>query len=227
MSMTAPIRRPDFSGTPPRVTAPGRIATGGRPSRHLVAVAPKERAPKSSARTSARTSASNRRRPKAFFAYVTAGVMFGVMVAQMLLSVATESGAYEIAHLQSANKEATRSYQQMTQEIDRLASPQHLALNAEALGMMSNNTPAYLRLSDGAVLGAPTSGDGFRNLVAGDGGSLVPNSLLADVPIVTTAPSRGTPASSASTGAQPGAPAAPAPTGPVALTNGLPGLSTR
>jgi hypothetical protein len=39
--------------------------------------------------------------------------MFGVMVAQMLLSVATESGAYEIADLQTANKEASRTYQQM------------------------------------------------------------------------------------------------------------------
>ena len=93
----------------------------------------------------------------------------------------------------------------------------------EALGMMSNNTPAYLRLSDGAVLGSPTSGDGFKNLVASDGGSLVPNSLLAGVALVTTAPADG--ASAGTT--QPGAPAAPAPTGPVALSNGLPGLSTR
>jgi len=223
MSMNAPIRRPDFSGMPLRGGTSGRPESLSRPARHLVAVVPKERAPKSSPRSSA----NKRRRPKAFFAYVTAGVMFGVMVAQMLLSVATESGAYEIAHLQSANKEATRSFQQMTQEIDRLASPQHLALNAEALGMMSNNTPAYIRLSDGAVLGAPTSGDGFRNLVAGNGGSLVPNSLLADVPIVTAAPLSGAPASTGVADPQVGAPAAPVPTGPVALTNGLPGLSTR
>ena len=223
MSMTAPIRRPDSSGSSHRAPSPGLATAPSRPSRHLVAVTPNKRSPKSVPRSAAQT----RRRPKAFFAYVTAGVMFGVMVAQVLLSVATESGAYEIAHLQSANKEATRSYQQMTQEIDRLASPQHLARNAEALGMMSNNTPAYIRLSDGAVLGAPTSGDGFRNLVAGDSGALVPNSLLADVPIVTSAPASNTPASNSTAGDQPGAPAAPSPTGPVALSNGLPGLSTR
>lgn len=223
MSMSAHVRRPELSLSRPAVGAPDRIGSPSLPVRHLVAVKPQERG----ARASTQSPTRRRRRPRAFFAYITAGVMFGVMIAQMLLSVATESGAYEIAHLQAANKEATRSYQQMTQEIDRLASPQHLALNAEALGMMSNNTPAYLRLSDGAVLGSPTSGDGFKNLVASDGGSLVPNSLLAGVPLVTTAPADGSNAGASPGKTQPGAPAAPAPTGPVALSNGLPGLSTR
>jgi len=156
--------------------------------------------------------------------------MFCVMIAQMLLSVALESGAYEIAHLQSANKEASRSFQQMTQDIDRLSSPQHLALNAEALGMLSNNTPAYLRLSDGAILGAPSSGDGFTRLVGSDGGTLVPNSLLANVPLVTSAslPQTGDAASHAAPAvADPnGAPAGLAPAAPVALAHGLPGLAT-
>jgi len=216
MSMTAPIRRP-----------------AAMPQRHLTPVLPsRQRVSVSSSATSADT--RSRRRPRAFFAIVTAAVMFGVMVAQMLLSVALESGAYEIAHLQSANKEANRSYQQMSQDIDRLSSPQHLALNAEALGMMSNNTPAYLRLSDGAVLGAPTSGDGFVNLVAPDGGSLVPNSLLSDVPLVTSAPApseAGSTSASASAASQSvvgtGAPTQVPPLGPVPLSNGLPGLATR
>ena len=171
---------------------------------------------------------ATRRRPRAFFAFVTAGVMFGVMIAQMLLSVALESGAYEISHLQTANKEATRTYQQVSQELAELASPQHLALNAEALGMLSNNTPSYLRLSDGAILGAPTSGDGFTNLVAPDGGTFVPNSLLADVPLVTSVPaSPPTSNGSASTATALGAPAPAVPAGPVPLSNGLPGLATR
>jgi hypothetical protein len=212
MSMASPVRRP---ATPAR--------------RHLSPVAaPSKRDPKSSTAQAART----RRRPRTFFAIVTASVLFGVMIVQMLLSVALESGAYEIANLQSANKEASRSYSQMSQELDRLSSPQHLALNAEALGMLSNNTPAYLRLSDGAVLGAPTSGDGFTNLVAPDGGSLVPNSLLADVPLVTSPPATTaagvtTPSASAPLGGTSGAPLQPVANGPVPLSDGLPGLATR
>ncbi len=218
MSMNLPIRRPNVTlGSLAVKSVPSAPST---PTRHLRPVAPT--APRRG--LSIRRAAGTRRRPKAFFAYLTAGVMFGVMIAQMLLSIALESGAYEIAHLQTANKEATRTFEKVTQEIDRLASPQHLATNAEALGMLSNNTPAYLRLSDGAVLGAPSSGDGFTNLVAGDSSGLVPNSLLADVPIVTSAPASAS--TSAQTGAQVGAPPPPVPTGPVALSNGLPGLST-
>lgn len=224
MSMTAPIRRPHLTqGTlavKPGTVTPGPLSPPS-PSRHLRPVAPAE--PRRG--RGIRRAPGARRRPKAFFAYLTAGVMFGVMVAQMLLSVALESGAYEIAHLQTANKEATRTFDKVSQDIDRLASPQHLARNAEALGMLSNNTPAYLRLSDGALLGAPSSGEGFANLVAGDAAGLVPNSLLADVPIVTAAPATGSAGSPAAAG-QVGASTPPAPTGPVALSNGLPGLST-
>ena len=212
MSSLAPVRRP---------TAPAR--------RHLTPVAEPAR-PHSKSTSSTVTRA--RRRPRAFFAIVTAAVLFGVMIVQMLLSVALESGAYEIAHLQSANKEASRSYSQMSQDLDRLSSPQHLALNAEAVGMLSNNTPAYLRLSDGAVLGAPTSGDGFANLVAPDGGTLVPNSLLVDVPLVTGPPpmtsTGATPANaSVPQNAVSGAPPQTVATGPLPLINGLPGLATR
>jgi len=211
MSMLAPVRRP---------AAPAR--------RHLSPVAVPER---NSAKSSTATATRARRRPRAFFAIVTAAVLFGVMIVQMLLSVALESGAYEIAHLQSANKEASRSYSQMSQDLDRLSSPQHLALNAEALGMLSNNTPAYLRLSDGAVLGAPTSGDGFINLVAPDGGSLVPNSLLADVPLVTSAPATNAAGATPTNPTVPqdatlGAPSPAVAAGPVPLSNGLPGLAT-
>ena len=213
MSMVAPVRRPDLG-----------------PERHLVPVTPSTSIPGSISWLHGVRRTRARRRPKAFFALVTAVVMFCVMIAQMLLSVALESGAYEIAHLQSANKEASRSFQQMTQDIDRLSSPQHLALNAEALGMLSNNPPAYLRLSDGAILGAPSSGDGFTRLVGSDGGTLVPNSLLANVPLVTSAslPQTGDAASHAAPAvADPnGAPAGLAPAAPVALAHGLPGLAT-
>ena len=219
MSMNPPIRRPNMTHGSLAVS----IAPAPRvsPPRTLRAVVPT----KPQRGTNDRRESATRRRPKAFFAYLTAGVMFGVMVAQMLLSIALESGAYEISHLQTANKEATRTFDKVNQEIDRLASPQHLATNAEALGMLSNNTPAYLRLSDGAVLGAPSSGDGFTNLVAGDAGSLVPNSLLSDLPIVTSAPASASSAT-AQVGTTVGAPPPAAPAGPVALSNGLPGLST-
>jgi hypothetical protein len=75
----------------------------------------------------------------------------------------------------------------VSEDLNRVSSPQNLAANANALGMVSNSNPAYLRLSDGAVLGAPVPANGAAGTVTGGQGNLVPNSLLAGVPLVTQA----------------------------------------
>ena len=62
-----------------------------------------------------------------------------------------------------------------------MQSPQYLAANAEALGMVPNANPVYLRLSDGAVLGEPSAADGGARSTA----PLVPNALIDGVPLVT------------------------------------------
>lgn len=152
-------------------------------------------------------------RPRVFYAVVTMSVIFGIIIAQLLLSVAVSSGAYEISGLQAQNRELIRTQQSVSQDLDRLASPQNLALNAEALGMVNNNTPVYLRLSDGAVLGSPEAASSGAGVIGG--GTLVANSLLTNVPLVTTV-----------TGATDSEPAPEARTGPVPLPNGLPGMST-
>jgi hypothetical protein len=160
-------------------------------------------------------------------------VIFGIIVAQLLLSVAVSSGAYEISGLQSQNRELNRTQQSMNQDLDRLASPQNLAANAEALGMVNNNTPVYLRLSDSAVLGSPEAASAGAGVTGG--GTLVANSLLDGVPLVTavaaaaSADAAATDLAAAAQAAASAASSVPAPvvaSGPVPLQNGLPGLST-
>ena len=180
------------------------------------------------------TRAQRKSRPKVFYAIVTVGVIFGIIISNLLLSVAVASGAYEIATLQQSNKELGRSYQTMNQDLDRLSSPQYLAANAEALGMVSNNTPVYLRLSDGAVLGTPVPAPASGSLVAG-AESAVPNSLLSGVTLVTQKESEAKAEAAKKAAAEAAkvapvtdsAPAAAVPAGPIALTNGLPGVATR
>ena len=185
------------------------------------------------------TRSQRKARPRVFYAIVTVGVVFGIIIANLLLSVAVASGAYEIAGLQQSNKELGRTYQTMNQDLDRLASPQNLAANAEALGMVNNSTPVYLRLSDGAVLGTPEPASASAGVIAGAEGA-VPNSLLTGVSLVTKKESEAKAAAAkkaaeeaakaapaAQTGAPASAPAAAVPAGPVALTNGLPGVATR
>lgn len=180
------------------------------------------------------TRAQRKARPRVFYAMVTVAVIFGIIIAQLLLSVAVASGAYEIASLKQSNRELSRTYQTVNQDLERLASPQNLSANAESLGMVTNSTPVYLRLSDGAVLGSPEPASAKGGVVSGAEGA-VPNSLLTGVQLVTqkeseakaeAAKKAAEEAMKSAPGAGNSAPAAAIPVGPVALTNGLPGVST-
>lgn len=180
------------------------------------------------------TRAQRKARPRVFYALVSMGVVFGIIVAQLLLSVAVSAGAYEIASLQQSNKELSRTYQTMNQDLDRLSSPQNLAANAEALGMVINNTPVYLRISDGAVLGTPVPAAANAGVIAGSAAGAIPNSLLSEVSLVTQKESEAKAEAAKKAAAEAAkvapvtdsAPAAAVPAGPVALTNGLPGIAT-
>jgi len=175
------------------------------------------------------TRSQRRARPRALYAAISVGTLLCVVVAQLLLSIGISQGAYQLNSLQAQQTQLQRSYQAVSEDLNRVSSPQNLAANANALGMVSNSSPAYLRLSDSAVLGAPLPANGAAGTVTGTQGNLVPNSLLAGVPLVTQAQQAAaqTPAAqaaaaqtgnSASTGAATGATTAP----PVPLQGALP-----
>lgn len=148
------------------------------------------------------TRSQRRSRPRAVYAIVAIGMLLAIVVSQLLLSIAVSQGAYQLNSLATKQTQLQRSYQAASEDLNRLTSPQNLAANANALGMVSNSNPAYLRLSDAAVLGAAVPASGTAGTVTGGQGNLVPNALLTGVPLVT-AP--GTPAPTApATGAQAG-----------------------
>lgn len=151
------------TSTIPHLARPGAVPQPSAPRRTALSLAP---------------SRNRKARPKFFYAVVTVTTIVVIIVAQMLLSVAVSSGAYEIAGLQSQAKELNRSAQVVQQELESIASPQNLAANAEALGMVTNSSPAYLRLSDSAVLGSPSAASAAGAVISGDNRGLIPNSLL-------------------------------------------------
>jgi hypothetical protein len=162
-----------------------------------------------------------RARPRALYAVIAVGAILVVVVAQLLLSIGISQGAYQLDALQAKQTQLQRSYQAVSEDLNRVSSPQNLAANANALGMVGNSNPAYLRLSDGAVLGAPIAASGAAGPVTGGSGNLVPNALLSGVPLVT-AQGSSTPGSQAENSASTGAPTAPATTAPVPLQGALP-----
>ncbi|MCA0379668.1 MAG: hypothetical protein LCH36_09595 [Actinobacteria bacterium] len=106
------------------------------------------------------------------------GVILATLFAQLGLSIAVSQGAYEARALQSELRDLTRVERVLSQNTDKLASPQNLADNAAKLGMVQNTTPATLRLSDGAVLGT------LGGPTAAIASSLVPNATLEGLPVV-------------------------------------------
>jgi hypothetical protein len=170
------------------------------------------------------TRTQRRARPRIVYAIIGVGVLFAIVAAQLLVSIAVSQGAYQLNTLQNETKKLQRSYQVSSESLDRLSSPQNLAANANALGMVSNNFPVYLRLSDGAVIGTPVAAQSSAGTVTGSGGNLVPNSLLAGIPLVKlpkAAPSVQTPVPAVNP-ASPSAPSAGSTAPTVPLTGALP-----
>src|SRR5690606_10610575 len=140
------------------------------------------------------TRAQRKARPRLFYAIVTVGGLFAVLIAQLLLSIVVSDGAYQIASLQQQQRELQRDEETLTEAIQVLQSPQNLAVNAVTLGMVSNSSTAYLQLSDGAVLGSATAARVSDRIVLGqDRTTLISNALLVGTGIVTASDS--TPAS--------------------------------
>lgn len=122
--------------------------------------------------------AGHPKRSPLFGALLAVGVLLGIFAAQLGLSIAISAGAYEARALELEQRDLARVERVLSQNVDKLSSPQNLAENAAALGMVQNVNPASLRLSDGAVLGALDAKTTEAQ------GNLVPNATLETMPVV-------------------------------------------
>ncbi|WP_336659202.1 hypothetical protein [Leucobacter sp. USHLN153] len=111
-------------------------------------------------------------------AMVGVAIILMIFAVQLGLSIAISQGAYESRALEIRQRDLSRVERVLSQNVDKLASPQNLAENAAALGMVQNSRPATLRLSDGAVLGALDSETTEAS------GNLIPNATLESMPVV-------------------------------------------
>ena len=173
---------------------------------------------------------ARRRRPKVAYAVVAVAGAIAIGAAQMALSVLTTQGSYQIADLTSQQRQLDWKKQMLYDDVAGLSSPQYLAANAAALGMVINESPSYLRLSDGAILGASQVAVGASSVDA-IGRGAVANALITDTPLVTDpdATIAGAPVAPLEGSAADGTiadGAAPVVNTPPPLTDGLPTPST-
>ena len=127
---------------------------------------------------------SRRRRPKLFYGIVAVLGAFLIAGAQMALSIMTTQGTYELSALTQEQRDLTYQKQILYDDVAGLSSPQYLAANAASLGMVINESPSYLRLSDGAILGPSQVAMGASSVDVLGRGS-VPNALITETPLIT------------------------------------------
>jgi hypothetical protein len=168
MSQLAPVR--PLPRTSPRRAAPA--------PRQLKVVAPPEL------------------RGNGVFLAVCVLLLLGGFVGVLVLNTAMAKGSYTMRDLQRRSDQLTDTQDALRHTIDGLSGPGPLAKRARELGMVPAATPAFLRLSDGKVLGVA------RKAKQDSTFSVVTESTAPtrSTPVTTrSAPAASTPSASAAT----------------------------
>lgn len=101
-------------------------------------------------------SAPPQTRSRAGLVLVSIALLGSGLVTLLLLNVSLERGSYELQKQQTRANQLEDQAQALREQLAALQAPQNLAVRAERLGMVPNPNAAFLRASDGKVLGVPT-----------------------------------------------------------------------
>jgi hypothetical protein len=99
------------------------------------------------------------------FAVLVLLMLAGGVVGLLMFNTNMQQASFKATALQSRVDMLTAKEQSLNLELDQLRDPQNLAASAKKLGMVAPAQPAFVRLSDGRVLGTPTpatTGDSVR-----------------------------------------------------------------
>lgn len=170
------------------------------------------------------------RRPRLLYGIIAVAGALTIAGVQMGMSILTTQTSYELKTLTSQQKDLDWQKQILQDDLAGLSSPQYLAANAASLGMITGQTPSYLRLSDAAIVGTSEAA-GSASSIDALGKAAVSNALVAGTPLVTdrnatiaTGPATALVDPAASAADPTAAPADPAT--PPAVADGLPTPAT-
>ena len=124
------------------------------------------------------------RRPRALYGVIAVAGAVLIGAAQMGLSILTTQSSYQLADLTSQQRTLDYQKQMLTDSLAGLSSPQYLAANASALGMVTGQAPTFLRLSDATIIGTAAGANGASSVNALSQAA-VANALVAGVPLVS------------------------------------------
>jgi len=92
---------------------------------------------------------------RAPFVVVVLSVLAAGLVGLILISTTLQSLAFQQSSLDAEVATLQHRRDALSREVDQLSSPASIAQRASSLGMVRNQNPAFLRLSDNQVLGKP------------------------------------------------------------------------
>ncbi len=95
--------------------------------------------------------------PTAPFVALIVGLLAAGLLGLLLLNTVIAEESFRVHALQQRGAALELRQQQLQRDIDGLESPNSLAARAQAIGMVPAVSPAFIRLSDGQVLGVPVA----------------------------------------------------------------------
>jgi len=89
------------------------------------------------------------------FAVLVIAMLAAGVVGLLMFNTNMQQDSFRATSLQRQAADLSAKQQSLNMELDQLRNPQRLAVAAKALGMVAPAQPAFVRLSDGRVLGTP------------------------------------------------------------------------
>jgi hypothetical protein len=135
------------------------------------------------------------------FAVLVIGLLVAGVVGLLTFNTNMQQTSFKATALQHEATRLGAEEQSLNMDLDHLRDPQRLAIAAKKLGMVAPAQPAFIRLSDGRVLGTPmpaTRADSVRisSLPSAKPRAINPKPIIVRVPATTA-----TGADSSTTGA--------------------------
>jgi hypothetical protein len=96
------------------------------------------------------------RAPRAPFAVLVFAILGAGVVGLLMFNTHMQQASFYATRLQTQADNLTARQQALDMELERLRAPQRLAEAGRGLGMVAPGVPAFVRLSDGTVVGTPT-----------------------------------------------------------------------
>ncbi|NYD41471.1 hypothetical protein [Nocardioides panaciterrulae] len=98
------------------------------------------------------------------FVLLVTVVLLGGVVGLLLVNTSMQQGSFAATALEEQATALSAREQSLQMELETLRDPQHVAVQARKMGMVTAGAPVFLRLSDGKVLGQPTVPDPAQNV---------------------------------------------------------------